>query len=390
VAAGVDPRPAAGADPRPASGADPQPLAGFTVAITAERRREELGVLLRRRGARVVTAPAITMVPLPDDAALHAATAACVDRAPDVVVATTGIGFRGWLEAAEGWGIGDALHEALCRARLLARGPKPRGAIRAAGLGEEWSAQTECCDEVLERLLAEGVAGQRIAVQLHGAPQERFLSALREAGADVVEVPVYRWTPPDDTGPLCRLVDQIIALQVDAVTFTSAPAVEALLSVAGAQARDLLARFGAGAPDLRPAVLAACVGPVTAAPLRGYGVPALTPDRARLGALVKAVTDELPRRARRITVAGAVIELRGHAVLVDGALRTLAPAPMVLLNALAARPGRVLSRAELASALPRGEDGHAVDMAVARLRAALGSARYVETVVKRGYRLRTG
>ncbi len=34
-------------------------LAGFTVAVTAERRREELAALLTRRGARVVTASAI-------------------------------------------------------------------------------------------------------------------------------------------------------------------------------------------------------------------------------------------------------------------------------------------------------------------------------------------
>jgi uroporphyrinogen-III synthase len=48
----------------------------------------------------------------------------------------------------------------------------------------------------------------------------------------------------------------------------------------------------------------------------------------------------------------------------------------------------VLSRAELLRALPRGSDEHAVEMAVARLRTALGGADFVQTVVKRGYRLR--
>src|SRR5438067_2514573 len=74
-------------------------LTGFTVAVTAERRREEMTALLERRGARVVSAPAISIVPLVDDEALHAATAACIGLAPDLVIATTGIGFRGWLEA---------------------------------------------------------------------------------------------------------------------------------------------------------------------------------------------------------------------------------------------------------------------------------------------------
>jgi uroporphyrinogen-III synthase len=48
----------------------------------------------------------------------------------------------------------------------------------------------------------------------------------------------------------------------------------------------------------------------------------------------------------------------------------------------------VVSKEQLISALPRGNDGHAVDVAVARLRTALGSGRHIETVIKRGYRLR--
>jgi uroporphyrinogen-III synthase len=47
----------------------------------------------------------------------------------------------------------------------------------------------------------------------------------------------------------------------------------------------------------------------------------------------------------------------------------------------------VLSRAALLHALPRGADEHAVEMAVARLRAGLGAPGVIQTVVKRGYRL---
>ncbi|MGY0236451.1 uroporphyrinogen-III synthase [Longispora urticae] len=371
------------------------PLEGFTVAVTADRRRGELATLLERRGARVVSAPAITLLPLADDAALHEATAACVADPPDLVVCTTGIGFRGWLEAAEGWGL--PLLPVLGKARLIARGPKARGAIRAAGLVDWWHAESECCEEVQEYLLAQGVAGLRIAVQLHGEPQEAFVAALRAAGAEVVLVPVYRWELPEDVGPVRRLVDMVLAGQVDAVTFTSAPAVSGLLQVAGADAPGVLAAFGGrtgseGGPGSGdsgwPAVLAACVGPVTAGLLHAAGAPTLLPDRARLGSLVRAVTDELPRRARRLTVGGGTLELRGHAVLLDGHPHPLAPAPMSVLRVLAEHPGRVVSRTELLAALPRGMDGHAVEMAVARLRGSLGSARYVQTVIKRGYRLR--
>ena len=356
-------------------------LAGFTVAVTAERRRDEMAALLERRGARVITASAITIVPLADDEALRAATAACIGLAPDLVIATTGFGFRGWLEAAEGWGMGDDLRAVLQRARIVARGPKPCGAIRAAGLSEDWAAATEASEEILERLLAEGVAGLRIAVQEHGEPQIEFVEALRSAGAAVVEVPVYRWTLPPDVAPVRRLVDQVVQGQVDAVTFTSAPAVRAFLEISGPQADAVLTR-------LRTDVMAACVGPVTSVPLIERDVPVVSPQRFRLGALIKAITDELPGRARRLRVAGDELEVRGHGVLIDGVLHGLPPASMSIMSALAARPGAVVSKDRLAAGLPRGNDGHAVDVAMTRLRTALGSGRHIETVVKRGYRLR--
>ncbi|MGH3714206.1 MAG: uroporphyrinogen-III synthase [Micromonosporaceae bacterium] len=369
---------ALGSDPPPAANAPP-PLAGFTVAVTADRRREELCALLERRGARVVLAPAVRIVPLPDDTASEEATRRCLAAPLDLVVATTGVGFRGWLSAAEGWGLAKPLLEQLTAARIVARGPKAKGAIRAAGLTEEWSPESECSAEVLSHLVAHGVAGLRIAVQLHGDPLPELVGGLRAAGAEVIEVPVYRWAPPEDTAPLQRLVEQVAGRQVDVVTFTSAPAVTSLLD------RD---DDGEVLSALREEVLAACVGPVCAAPLQRLGVPTVQPTRGRLGALVRTVIDELSVRSVPIPVAGHTMAVRGHAVVLDGELVQPAPAPMAVLRSLAQKPGRVLSRAELLRTLPRGADGHAVEMAVARLRTALGDPEIVQTVVKRGYRLR--
>lgn len=355
-------------------------LSGFTVGVTADRRRDELGALLERRGARVVIAPALRIVPLPDDAELREATRRCVARPPDVVIVNTGLGMRGWLEAAEGWGLGDALRGALSQAYLVTRGPRASGAVRAAGLHDQWSPENESCDEVLFHLLARGVGGEVVAAQLHGDQQPEFCAALRAAGAEVIEVPVYRWAPPIDSAPLHRLVDLVSNRLIDAVTFTSAPAVGALLQAAGHSRESVI-------EALRHNVVAACVGPVTAAALEELAIPVLTPGRPRLGALVRALAEELPRRAVTIKVAGHEVTLRGHAAVVDGELKPLAPAPMAVLRALADKAGRVLSRAALLPSLPRGADEHAVEMAVARLRAGLGGPAFVQTVVKRGYRL---
>ncbi|WTO36979.1 uroporphyrinogen-III synthase [Streptomyces achromogenes] len=359
------------------------PLAGFTVGVTAARRAEELGALLQRRGATVLHAPALRIVPLADDSELLAATKEIIDRVPDVVVATTAIGFRGWVEAADGWGLGEQLVGRLRGARLLARGPKVKGAIRAAGLTEEWSPSSESLAEVLDRLLEEGVDGSRVAVQLHGEPLPGFVESLREAGAEVLPVPVYRWMPPEDTGPLDRLLDTAVGRGLDALTFTSAPAAASLLS--RAEERGLLGELLAA---LAHDVLPACVGPVTALPLQAHGVDTVQPERFRLGPLVQLLCQELPARARALPVAGHRVEIRGHAVLIDGELRPVPPAGMSLLRALARRPGWVVPRADLLKALPgTGRDEHAVETAMARLRTALGAPKLIQTVVKRGYRL---
>ena len=165
-------------------------------------------------------------------------------------------------------GLGTDLLDALGLGTLIARGPKARGAIRATGLSDAWSPESESSAEVLEHLLAEGVEGKRIAVQLHGEPLPDVVESLTLAGAEVVEVPVYRWEQPADIGPMDRLTDAVLAGGVDALAFTSAPAAASLLRRAGERGvrDDLLRR-------LRGPVVALCVGPVTAAPLGRWTCP---------------------------------------------------------------------------------------------------------------------
>ncbi|MEZ0053297.1 uroporphyrinogen-III synthase [Mycobacterium sp. MAA66] len=368
---------------------DRAPLAGFRIAVTAARRADELSTLLRRRGATVIAAPAIAMVPLPDDDELKANTQAVIDGPPDILIATTGIGFRGWISAADDWGVSDALLASLSEARIVSRGPKATGALRAAGLPEEWSPESESSREVLGYLLQGQIAGLRIAVQLHGAtddwdPFPEFLDELRNAGAEVIPIRVYRWQPAEPGSPFDSIVIDIAEQRLDAVSFTSAPAVAATLMRA--------VELGVGdavVSAFRNRVHAMCVGPVTARPLVRLGVPVSAPERMRLGALARHIADELPvLQSRKLRVAGHSLEIRGTCVVVDDQIRELSPAGMATIRALAARPGTVVSRRELLAALPgSSSDTHAVETAVLRLRTALGDKHIVSTVVKRGYRL---
>jgi uroporphyrinogen-III synthase len=365
------------------------PLTGYRVAVTSARRAEELCALLTRHGATVCSAAAITMVPLPEDDELHRHTKALIAKPPHILIATTGIGFRGWISAADGWGLANQLIEALSTAKIVARGPKATGALRAAGLREAWSPQSESSREVLRYLLESGVAGRCIALQLHGAtddwdPFPEFADELCRAGAEVIPIRVYRWRPAPRGGEFDQLVTQIAQRQVDAVSFTSAPAAAATLMRA-----DELGLHDQLLDALGTDVRAMCVGPVTAQPLARLGIPTSSPERMRLGALARHIADELPLlRSRTVRAAGHVIEIRGTCVVVDGVVRSLSRAGMAILRVLAQRPGAVVSRSDLLRVLPgNGTDTHAVDTAVLRLRAALGDKSIVVTVVKRGYRL---
>ncbi len=362
-----------------------EPLAGYTIGITAARRSEEFGAALERRGARVVYAPAIRIVPLADDSELRAATERCLAAPIDIVIATTGIGFRGWIDTADTWGLADELTAAIGAATILARGPKAKGAVRACGLREAWSPESESSSEVLAHLSAEyDLAGKRIAVQLHGEPLPDVVQTLRLAGAEVIEVPVYRWVRPEDETPLRRLIDSVAAAGLDSVAFTSAPAAASFLRAADEQGCAAAVRTA-----LMGRVVPACVGPVTAGPLVQEEIPVIQPDRARLGALVREIVTQIPRRCgRTLPVAGHVLDVRGQAVVLDGRLIPLSGATMTLLRELIRVPGKVVARADLLKLMPGdGADEHAVEVAIGRLRTALGDPRVVLTVVKRGYRL---
>lgn len=365
------------------------PLAGFVVGVTAARKVDEQVALLERRGAATVWAPALSLEPRRvDDAELRAVTEQVLATPVDLFLATTGVGMKAWFEAAERWGLAERLVEHLGTAEILARGPKSVGALRRRGLRELWAPDSERFDDVLAHLRGRDLAGAHIVVQEHGQSLSMVAHALRRLGAVVTSVAVYRVETAEDPTPMFHLIDQVADRRLHAVTFTSAPAVSALMEAASSVGRrdDVVAAFQAE-------VLASCVGPVTSAAFELWGVPTIEPERARLAAMVKQLETELPLRHRGIVVgaAGRSLRLLADSVLVDGAEAPLTPAPLAILQTLAEKPGAVVSRHELLAALPRGavssgSGDHAVDMAVARLRAAVGT-KVVQTVYKRGYRL---
>jgi uroporphyrinogen-III synthase len=269
------------------------PLQGFTVGITADRRWKEQAELLERRGATFKHGPTIATHYLASDTTLCEATQDVIRSRPAYVVATTGIGVRAWFESAQSWGLGEQLVATLQQARAVARGPKAAAALRAAGIDTWKAVASERVDEAIGVLVEQTLEGSLVAFQQYGEVDDHVTNALRAAGAQVIEVPVYRWRLPEDDQPALHIVEAACSGQLDAVTFTSAPAAANLMAIAE--------RYGLG-DDIRSGfneggVVAACVGPVCAEGAKATGIHNIVaPSVGRLGLLVRVLSDALLHR----------------------------------------------------------------------------------------------
>lgn len=361
-------------------------LDGFVVGVTADRRADEQIELLHRHGARSLHGPTMRTLPLVADGRLRAVTESLIAQPPDVVVANTGIGMRSWLSAAESWGLGEALADALRAAEVVARGPKAAGSLVTIGCEVRWRGLSGRLAEVVDHLVARDLSGVRIACQRDGADEDRAATTLRSAGAEVVEVATYRWLRPVDESAAGRLLDACCDRSLDAITFTSPPAVDNLFALATerGQADDLRRACATG-------VLPVCVGPVTQEAAQAHGLDhATAPARAVLGAMVSCLVESLETRRLRVNTASLRLELAGTVATVNDVRVALTGREAAVLAALASKPGAVVSKTALLRAVwgDPSIDPHALEMVVSRLRRSLGaSGSCVRTVVRRGYML---
>ena len=366
------------------------PLAGYRVGVVAHRGRQEQAEVLRRVGAEAILGPVVEAVPLAGAEALEASTEETVARAPAVVVLTSAAGVEGWLSAAEELGRDAALRTVLAAAPVLVRG-RATGEV-ATALGVAVDGVLDDVEEAGRSLagLVGDLNGRPVAVQVDGdEPPSRLVGELRGAGAAVFEVVVPATRLPDDCDPALRLVQDLAHGRVEALTLTAPGEVRNLVALAAsAGLQDELVTA------LNDDVTVVCLSRACrhAAVSAGVVEP-VRPERARVGAMVDALVGRLGAQTRRFEVGGIDVALQGTLAVIDGREVWLTDRERALLAVLARRPGTVVAKAELLRRVWRsdgidGADGHAVEVAVGRLRRRLGPpGAGLQTVPRRGYRL---
>lgn len=262
---------------------------GLTVAAFENRMAAEMTGLIERYGGRPMVTPAMREVPLEDNReALQFGERLLADQV-DVLILMTGVGLETLIGVLKTRHPLESITEALKRITLVARGPKPVAVLKQLGLTPTLTVpEPNTWRDLLQTLDANSpVLGLRVALQEYGASNAELLEELRERGATLSRVPVYRWALPENLDQLREALGIILAGQVDVLLITNAVQVDHVMQV--------LTRDGRVEPFKQAVkrLVVASVGPTASERLRHYGWPVdVEPSHPKMGTLVKETAEQ--------------------------------------------------------------------------------------------------
>ncbi len=245
-----------------------RPLAGRRVVVTrAKHQAGRFAALLRGEGAEVIEMPVIEIKQLPVD---HDALDAYARGEIDLVCFTSPNAIERFFRVLE-----EQLGlDARSLPEVAAIGPSTARGLKEHGVKADVVPDRAVAESLLEKLLEDGQSGRRILIPRALEAREILPDGLREAGAEVTILPLYRTVPvtPDEA-----TLKQ--ALEADAITYTSASTVTNLL---------------AAVPGGLPGAANVSIGPVTSEAMREAGIEVTAEAKqSDLDGLAQAVVEAL-------------------------------------------------------------------------------------------------
>jgi uroporphyrinogen-III synthase len=347
-----------------------------------------------------VWAPTVEVVPTPTTT-VQRQTELALGARPAWVVVATAEALNRWVDGARQ--SQNRVLELLAGSKVAARGAKATGACRRHGVGAVLTSPTERGVDLARLVVDLAEAGDHVAVVADGNGSPGVVAALESAELAVHVVAPYRWEVPAAAGPTpepsksvpaAELLRALCAGELDAMAFTSPPAVDGLFALAASLGIETAvhdALTGSGADR----ILVAAIGPATAEALErravGVGVCPLQPRIPAFASALAAAplgfrsfgrTEPLLLDPHRRTVTG------------PGGVVELSDLQFSLVASLARRPGltcptSVLLREVWGEGVSSGAAARRrLEVLASRLRARLVAVDVnVATVPKRGYRL---
>ena len=150
----------------------------------------------------------------------------------------------------------------LCNARIAAIGAQTAAKLREYGILADIVPLEFRAEGIIEALTGRIKKGMSILIPRALVARDILPEKLREMGATVDVVPVYRTLVGDTDGKV--LAEKLSAGEIELVTFTSSSTVTNLLELLGPQGAELVKN-----------AKVACIGPITAGTCLEHGI---TPD----------------------------------------------------------------------------------------------------------------
>lgn len=264
-------------------------FAGLRVVSFESRRAADVEKLIKQMGGKPFVAPSMREVPLESQAEALYFGERLFAGTIDMLILLTGVGTRTLVQALAAKYGREEIIGALSGLTLVARGPKPVLALEELALKPTLTVpEPNTWHEILAVLDQKTpLKGLHVAVQEYGDSNEDLLKGLKDRGAEVVRVPVYRWALPENLEPLRGAVRLICEGQADVLVFTSSAQARHLLQVA--ETMDLKEAFFKAAQKC----VIASVGPICTEELtrEGFSVD-IQPASPHVGPLLREASQK--------------------------------------------------------------------------------------------------
>lgn len=264
---------------------------GLTVASFESRMAAEMTRLIERHGGKPLVGPALREIPLEDHSDALRFGEQLLAESLDVLILLTGAGTTTLFDILHSRYSKDEIARALKDTVMVARGPKPVAALKVLGYQPTLTVpEPNTWVDVVSTLDAHrAVSGLRVAVQEYGLSNPDLLEALKQRGAVVFPVPVYRWALPEDTGPLRQVLGEILAGHVQVMLVTNAAQIDHVMQVL--EQEGTTTQFKEACKKL----VVASIGPTASERLGSHGLPVdLEPSHGKMGILVKETAEQAP------------------------------------------------------------------------------------------------
>lgn len=264
-----------------------RPLFGKRILVTRPKpQAAEFSDLITAQGGEAVECPTIEIVSPEDWAPLDCALSRLATYKWLIFTSVNGIApfMTRLLETQR-----DV--RALAGLAICCIGPRTAEALAVYGLRADVIPEQFQAEGLLETLAVRQMRGARVLIPRALVARELLPEQLRERGAEVDVVPVYRTIRP--AVAVDRLREQLRAGMIDVISFTSSSTVRNFVELFSSK-EELLGLVGA--------TTVACIGPITAATAReaGLAVQVMAAENtipALADAIVQYVARQMDRRS---------------------------------------------------------------------------------------------